>query len=442
MPRNGAGVYSLPALNPVAGGTIIASAWANNTMNDLAAAMTQSIAANGVTAISANLPMSGFKHTGVANAAAFDQYDRASQVQEFSHSVVTSVGGGPANYTGLLDFGQPALRPFVAGQMIIFKPNIDSVGVPTLNINGGGAIAIVNPDGVAPAVPLKAASSYLLVYTASKWQISYPVTATVVVPTDFPVGPLFANGNSTAVFNYNPTNGRLQSVVLSTASPAIVLGSPTASQTGWWYLEIYQDATGGRQFNNPFALAKTFGGNLLDAMPSPANSGFMLGLFWDGTQWYGTSLGVIGRTTNYVTTASRVTSNQATVAGVLTKVQWNTASGDTYSEWDTTTNFRWSGKSSGIYQIETTIQCQNASAAAVHAELQVVGAFLTSVDKRMAAAATTESLTFSYTLLWNSASVAAASYLEWYFSSTTGAGSIMNLLGCQVRIIRIGDYRG
>ncbi len=55
MSRNGSGTYSLPAGNPVVTGTTISSSWANNTMNDLAAAITDSIAADGQTTITGAL---------------------------------------------------------------------------------------------------------------------------------------------------------------------------------------------------------------------------------------------------------------------------------------------------------------------------------------------------------------------------------------------------
>jgi hypothetical protein len=54
MSRNGSGTYSLPAGNPVVTQTTISSSWANNTMNDLAAALTDSVAADGQT------PMTGY----------------------------------------------------------------------------------------------------------------------------------------------------------------------------------------------------------------------------------------------------------------------------------------------------------------------------------------------------------------------------------------------
>jgi len=65
MSRNGSGTYSLPAGNPVVTGTTIASTWANNTMNDLAAAITGSIAADGQTPITGTLQMGG---NNIANA--------------------------------------------------------------------------------------------------------------------------------------------------------------------------------------------------------------------------------------------------------------------------------------------------------------------------------------------------------------------------------------
>ena len=61
MSRNGSGTYSLPAGNPVVTGTTISSTWANNTMNDLAAALTDSVAADGQTAMTGNLNLSNNK---------------------------------------------------------------------------------------------------------------------------------------------------------------------------------------------------------------------------------------------------------------------------------------------------------------------------------------------------------------------------------------------
>lgn len=47
MPRNSAGTYSLPAGNPVVAGTTIDASWANDTMNDLANEITNSLSRTG-----------------------------------------------------------------------------------------------------------------------------------------------------------------------------------------------------------------------------------------------------------------------------------------------------------------------------------------------------------------------------------------------------------
>ena len=57
MSRNGSGTYSLPAGNPVVTGTTISSTWANNTLTDIANALTGSLSADGQTTASGNLNM-------------------------------------------------------------------------------------------------------------------------------------------------------------------------------------------------------------------------------------------------------------------------------------------------------------------------------------------------------------------------------------------------
>jgi hypothetical protein len=65
MSRNGAGTYTLPAGNPVVTGTTISSTWANNSLSDIATALTQSLAKDGQTVPTANIPLGGFKITGL-----------------------------------------------------------------------------------------------------------------------------------------------------------------------------------------------------------------------------------------------------------------------------------------------------------------------------------------------------------------------------------------
>ena len=57
MPRNSSGTYSLPAGNPVVSATQISTTWANNTLNDLKAEMTDSLSRSGKGGMSAALAL-------------------------------------------------------------------------------------------------------------------------------------------------------------------------------------------------------------------------------------------------------------------------------------------------------------------------------------------------------------------------------------------------
>jgi hypothetical protein len=80
MSRNGSGVYTLPATNPVVPGSTIATVWANGTMADIAAALTGSVAADGQTPMTGNLNLNSNKITSLAagtvagNAVEFAQF--------------------------------------------------------------------------------------------------------------------------------------------------------------------------------------------------------------------------------------------------------------------------------------------------------------------------------------------------------------------------------
>ena len=80
MSRNGSGTYTLPAGNPVVTSTTISSTWANNTLADLATAMTGSVASDGQTPITGNLQMGANRITGLADGIASTDAATKSQV--------------------------------------------------------------------------------------------------------------------------------------------------------------------------------------------------------------------------------------------------------------------------------------------------------------------------------------------------------------------------
>jgi hypothetical protein len=144
MAFNGSGTFSLAAGNPVVTGTTISSTWANNTLSDIATGLSTVICKDGQTSVTANLPMAGFKHTGVAVAAATTDYARYDQVQNSAPQVLASVAG-TNTITGS---ASPTPAAYVAGQVFRFIPAGDNTSATTLNVSSLGAGA-VQWNGVA-----------------------------------------------------------------------------------------------------------------------------------------------------------------------------------------------------------------------------------------------------------------------------------------------------
>ena len=82
MSRNGSGTYALPAGNPVVTGTTISSTWANNTLSDIATALTGSLAADGQTTATGPLNMGTQKITNVSAGTAPTDAANFSQIPD------------------------------------------------------------------------------------------------------------------------------------------------------------------------------------------------------------------------------------------------------------------------------------------------------------------------------------------------------------------------
>lgn len=106
-------------------------------------ALTNSLAKNGETVPTDNIPMGNFKHTNVANAAATNQYAAAGQVQNGSLLWGGTAGGTSTALTISLT---PAIGAYAAGQRFAFIAASNSGGATTLAVNGL-ATQIVNNVG-------------------------------------------------------------------------------------------------------------------------------------------------------------------------------------------------------------------------------------------------------------------------------------------------------
>jgi len=193
MARNGSGTYVLPAGNPVVTGTTISSTWANTSLGDIATALTGSIASDGQTTPTANLPMGNYAHTGVANATVRNMYASAGQVQDGALAYLTSVSGTNT----ITAIGAVGMSAYVAGQRFSFIAAGNNTGAVTININSAGAKSIVKNGSVAlQSGDMASGAAYEIVYDGTNFQLINPKSSTSVSSV---------SGGSTGIFMASTT---------------------------------------------------------------------------------------------------------------------------------------------------------------------------------------------------------------------------------------------
>lgn len=139
MARNGSGTFARSVSDYVPDTDILAED-VNAEFDDIATALTDSIAKDGQTTPTANLPMGGFRHTTIGNASARNQYAAAGQVQDGAF-----LWGGTA--AGTADARTiaptPAITAYAAGQLFRFiNGAAANTGAATLAVSGLTATAL------------------------------------------------------------------------------------------------------------------------------------------------------------------------------------------------------------------------------------------------------------------------------------------------------------
>ena len=165
MARNGSGTFSSTVnFTTEAASPPIEISKLDTAFTDVGGEITNSIAADGQTNPTADLPMNGFNHTGVDNAAARDQYASAADVQD--QDLVYFVDSGAADAYVITP--SPSVGAYEEGQKLVFRATNANTGASTLNANGLGAIAIQTPDGQAlSSGAIVAGGYYEVVYDAN-----------------------------------------------------------------------------------------------------------------------------------------------------------------------------------------------------------------------------------------------------------------------------------
>ena len=169
MARNGSGAYSNPYPNFVSG-TVISSTEVDANNSDVATALTQSIAVDGQSTVTGNIPMNAKKFTGVAAGSAATDSLNLTQAQAEA-MIWCGTAGGSANAITLAP--SPAITAYAAGQRFVWMASSTvNTGATTVAISGLSAIALQD-NGAALVAGNHAASKMFMgiLNTTSTMQI-------------------------------------------------------------------------------------------------------------------------------------------------------------------------------------------------------------------------------------------------------------------------------
>lgn len=241
MPRNGSGTYSR-AVSAYVYNTTIDQAAVNSEMADIATALTDSLAKDGQTTPTANLPMGGFKLTGLGTGSS------AADSVTYAQTITALAASSGASMIGFIHSGTGAAATTAQERLRQMYTIKDFGGV------GDGLTNDSTADTNARAALDASGGGVLLYPPATGYLIGGEVRqpGMLIIDPDFPAysgnepaGPFrcyatAANGTGKIAGSFIVTNGA--------ATPFNTLGSgDSCAVSGWGY----RDGVG----NNPMVVA-------------------------------------------------------------------------------------------------------------------------------------------------------------------------------------------
>lgn len=189
MSYNGAGTFVInSAGQPVAAGTAITATAFNALTADLATGLSTAMCKDGQSTATGNLPMGGFKLTGLGNGSAATDSVALGQLQGLTASYLTVSGS-----TTITATASPTLTAYTAGQAFWFKAAGTCSASPTINIDGLGAKNLSNGVSLA-AGGLLSGLIYIIVYDGAQFLVANPSGIRTLTVTN-----LFSSIGSTTI---------------------------------------------------------------------------------------------------------------------------------------------------------------------------------------------------------------------------------------------------
>ena len=270
MSRNGSGVYSLPAGNPVVTGTTISTTWANSTLTDLATAMTGSVASDGQTPMTGSLNLSNNKAINVTDPT--NAQDAATKAYVDS-SLTTATALYLAKASNLSDVANATTS---RTNLVAAKSGANSditsltgLTTPLTVAQGGTGSATLTANNVllgngtsAPQAVAPSTSGNLLTSNGTTWVSSapaaYPLTSgtaqnsTSGTSIDFTSIPSWVK-RVTVLFNGVSTNG--------SSNVLVQIGAGSVTTTGYVSTGAFNNSGGGAGTASSTSGFIVFGGD-------------------------------------------------------------------------------------------------------------------------------------------------------------------------------------
>jgi hypothetical protein len=207
MARNGSGTYNR-AVSPYTAGTTITAATVNQEMDDIATALTGSMARDGQSPATANIPMGGNRITGLANAVAntdaatLGQVDGRAEV-DLASAGTTDIGAAASNNVRIT--GTTTITSFGTAANGVTR-ELRFAGALTLTYN---ATSLILPGGanITTAAGDTATAKSL---GSGNWVVTdYQRAAVVPLAATPPITPTNTGGPGNFIALYTPSGTTL-----------------------------------------------------------------------------------------------------------------------------------------------------------------------------------------------------------------------------------------
>lgn len=289
MARNGNGQYTLPAGNPVIPGTTISTDWANNTLNDIATALTGSVASDGQTAMQGNLDMSNNKIVGLTNGT---NPQDAATVNQLANAAITggTINGASIGITNPKD-----------GNFLNLTANTGDFS------DGLTAPTVTPPTDVSNKV---ATTQFVqnAIAAVSSGVTSFNGRSGVVT---------LESADVTNALGYTPYNAGTNTVVTSANVLDYTVGKTGQGATGTWGISISGNAASANSANSVESITSNQVSTALGYVPLTPNSPALLGTPTAPTATVGTN-------TTQIATCAFVLANQGGGGGAVSSVNGKT----------------------------------------------------------------------------------------------------------------------